>query len=73
MNFITEQALRRQAGLLTITELVERLECSYRWFHHQLESGRIIRPSTQIVNRPRRYYTAFEIETVKAQIEALKQ
>lgn len=72
MNVITEQSLRRQAGLFTIRELADRLGCPYRWFHHQLESGRLIRPSTRIVNKPRMYYTAFEVETVRAQIEALK-
>ena len=72
MNIITEQALRRQAGLFTIRELTETLGCPYRWFHYQIEAGRVIRPSTQIVNKSRKFYTIFEVETVKAQVEALK-
>jgi len=72
MHTISEQALRRQAGLLTIKELAEKLGCPYRWFHYQMEAGRVLKPTTRISTGRRRFYTVFEIETVKAQIEAVK-
>ena len=72
MNVISNQDLRRQAGLYTIRELAGMLGCPYRWFHYQMEMRRVLKPSTRIGAKPRKYYTSFEVESVRQQVNALK-
>jgi hypothetical protein len=73
MNTISKQTLRREAGLLTIGEMAELLGCRQRCFYHQVAMGRVNRPSTRNGTKRRRYYTAFDIEKVRKEIDALRQ
>ena len=70
--FITEEMLRRQAGLFTATELSSMVGCPLRWLYHQIEMGRVTRPSTQIGQKPRRYFTVFEVANIKQELADLR-
>ena len=70
--YITEEMLRRQAGLFTATEISSMVGCPLRWLYHQIEMGRVTRPSTQIGKKSRRYFTVFELANVKQQLADLR-
>ena len=69
---ITEELLRRQAGLFTAKEIASMLGCPLRWLYHQIDMGRVTRPSTRIGRKPRRYFTIFELTSIKQQLADLR-
>jgi hypothetical protein len=71
--YITEEVLRRQAGLFTVKEIAAMLGYPARWLYYQIEAGRIARPSTKIGKKQRRYFNVFEVEDVKRQLAKLRR
>jgi hypothetical protein len=70
---ITEELLRRQAGLFTAKEIAAIVGCPLRRLYYEIEMGRVTRPSTQIGRKPRRYFTVFELTSIKQQLADLRE
>jgi len=63
---LTKDEMRRRAGLFNVAEAATLVGIEPRLFRYQLERGALAGPSTRIGNKPRRYYTADDLDMIKA-------
>lgn len=63
---VTRDELRRKAGLFNIAEVADIIGIKRRLFRYELERGRVAFPSVRIGTRNRRFYTAEDLEAIKA-------
>jgi len=68
-QILTRDEVRRRAGLFTVTEAATLFEMRPRRLRYYLECGLVACPSIRIANKPRRYYAAEDLATIKATLK----
>lgn len=61
----SQMEMRKQLGLLTISDAAKELGMSRRLLHYHQSQGNCLKPTTRIEGEKRLYYTESDLEVLK--------